>query len=80
MNCADLPRRSWEDSCPESKQTFSMGFYQLLPFVAITWFWGVCFRSQRQLLARLMREFSDGFFTVGAATVMLYGLRRTCLQ
>ena len=45
-----------------------MVFSQLFPFVAITRFWGVCFRSQRLRLARLMGEFSDGFLTVVAAT------------
>ena len=50
-------------------------FSQLFPFVALTRFWGVCFRSQRLRLARLMGEFSDGFFTVVAATAMLYWLR-----
>ena len=45
-----------------------MVFSQLLPFVAITWFGGVCFRSQRLRLARLMGEFSDGFLTVVAIT------------
>ena len=49
-------------------------FSQLLPFVALTRFWGVCFRSQRLRLARLRGEFSDGFLTVVAATTMLYGL------
>ena len=42
----------------------SMVFCQFLPFVAITRFWGVCFRSQRLGLARLRDEFLDGFFTV----------------
>ena len=50
-------------------------FSQLFPFVALTRFWGVCFRSQRLRLARLMGEFSDGFLTVVAATAMLYWLR-----
>ena len=50
-------------------------FSQFFPFVAITRFWGVCFRSQRLRLARLMGEFSDGFLTVVTATVILYGLR-----
>ena len=53
---------------------------KLLLFVAITRFWGVCFRSQRLRLARLMGEFSDGFLTVVAATALLYGLRSTLLQ
>ena len=52
-------------------------FSQLLSFVALTRFWGVCFRSQRLRLARLMDEFSDGFLTVVAATAPLYGLRST---
>ena len=52
-----------------------MVFSQLFPFVALTRFWGVCFRSQRLRLARLMGEFPDGFLTVVAATAMLYGLR-----
>ena len=46
-------------------------FSQFLPFVALTRFWGVCFRSQRLRLARLRGEFSDGFLTVVAATVLL---------
>ena len=54
-----------------------MVFSQLLPFVAITRFGGVCFRSQRLRLARLMGEFSDGFLTVVAVTTMRYGLRST---
>ena len=49
------------------------GFSQILPFVALTRFWGVCFRSQRPRLARLMGEFSDGFLTVVAA--MVFGLQ-----
>ena len=57
-----------------------MVFCQLLPFVAITRFWGVCFRSQRLRLACLMGEFSDGFLTVVAVTAMLYGLCSTLLQ
>ena len=40
-----------------------------------TRFSGVCFRSQRLRLARLMGELFDGFLTVVAATAMLYGLR-----
>ena len=56
------------------------GFSQILPLVALTQFWGVCFRSQRLHLARLMGEFSDGFLTVVAATVMLYWLRSALLQ
>ena len=63
-----------------SKQASSKVFSQFLPFVASTRFWGVCFRSQRQLLARLMGEFLDGFFTVVAATAMLYRLRGMFLQ
>ena len=51
-----------------------MFFSQFLPFVALTRFWGVCFRSQRLQLARLLGEFSDGFLTVVAFTAMLYGL------
>ena len=55
-------------------------FTQLLPLVSLAQLRGVCFRSQRLRLARLMGEFSDSFFTVVAATVMLYGLRSTLLQ
>ena len=66
--------------CLEVKQASSTVFSQLLPFVALTRFWGVCFRSQRLRLARLQGEFSDGFLTVVAATAMLYGLRSTWLQ
>ena len=53
-----------------------MVFFQLLSLIALTRFRGVCFRSQRLHLARLMGEFSDGFLTVVAATVMLYRLCR----
>ena len=54
-------------------------FSQLLSFVALTRFWGVCFRLQRLRLACLMGEFSDGFLTVVAATVMRYELRSPLL-
>ena len=57
-----------------------MVFSQLFPFVALTRFWGVCFRSQRLRLARLMGEFSDGFLTVTVATAILYRLRSALLQ
>ena len=57
-----------------------MVFSQLFPFVALTRFWGVCFRSQRLRLARLMGEFPDGFLTVVAATAMLCWLRSALLQ
>ncbi len=57
-----------------------MVFCQLLPLVAITRFWGVCFRSQRLRLACLMGELSDGFLTVVAARAMRYGLCSTLLQ
>ena len=53
--------------CAQGRLAVSTVFSQLLPFVAITRFWGVCFRSQRLRLARLMGEFSDGFLTVVAA-------------
>ena len=55
-------------------------FSQVFPLVAFTRFWGVCFRSQRLHLARLMGEFFDGFLTVVAATAMLYWLRSALLQ
>ena len=45
-------------------------FYQLFPLVALTQLRGVCFRSQRLRLARLMGEFFDGFLTVVAATAI----------
>ncbi len=61
-------------------QVSSTVFSQFLPFVALTRFWGVCFRSQRLRLARLRGEFTDGFLTVVAATAMLYGLCSTLLQ
>ena len=61
-------------------QASSTVFSQFLPFVALTRFWGVCFRSQRLRLARLMGEFSDGFLTVVAASAMLHGLDSTWLQ
>ena len=47
---------------------------QFLPFVALTRFRGVCFRSQRLRLARLTGEFLDGFLTV-AVTAIFYWLR-----
>ena len=59
-------------SCVTGRLASSTVFSQLFPFVAITRFWGVCFRSQRLQLARLMGEFPDGFLTVVAATAMLY--------
>ena len=62
-------------ACLVGRLASSTVFSYFLPFVALTRFWGVCFRSQRLRLARLMGEFSDGFFTVVAATAMLYGLR-----
>ena len=55
-------------SCTPIRQPSSTAFTQFLPFVALTRFWGVCFRSQRLRLARLMGEFPDGFLTVVAAT------------
>ena len=64
--------------CLEVKQASSTVFSQLLPFIALTRFWGVCFRSQRLRLVRLMGEFSDGFLTVVAAMAMLYGLLVPC--
>ena len=69
-----------ETSCTPSKWASSTVFSQLLPLVALTQLQGVCFRSQRLRLARLMGEFRDSFLTVVAATVMLYGLRSTLLQ
>ena len=66
-------------SCLWSRLASSTVFSQFLPFVALTQFWGFCFRSQRLRLARLMGEFSDSFLTVVAATAMLYGLRSTWL-
>ena len=62
----------WEYACRAGMQASSTVFSQFLPFVALTRFRGVCFRSQRLRLARLRGEFSDGFLTVVAATVMLY--------
>ena len=61
--------------CAQGKLASSTVFSQLFPFVAITRFWGVCFRSQRLRLARLMGEFSDGFLTVVAVTAILYWMR-----
>ena len=66
--------------CLEGRLAASTVFSQLFPFVALTRFWGVCFRSQRLRLAFLMGEFCDSFLTVVAATVMLYGLRSTLLR
>ena len=63
-----------------SRQASSIVFAQFLPFVAITRFWGFCFRSQRLRLARLRGEFSDGFLTVVAVTAMRHWLRSTLLQ
>ena len=70
----------WATSCKtcfSSRQASYTVFSQLFPLVALTRFWGVCFRSQRLRLARLMGEFSDGFLTVVAATAQLYGLHST---
>ncbi len=61
--------------CLLGMQASSTVFSQFLPFVALTRFWGVCFRSQRLRLARFRGEFSDGFLTVVAVTAMLYWLR-----
>ena len=61
--------------CFQGKLASSTVSSQVLPFIAITRFWGVCFRSQRLRLARLMGEFPDGFLTLVAVTVMRYGLR-----
>ena len=55
-------------------------FSQFLPFVSLTRFWGVCFRSQRLRFARLMDEFSGGFLTVVVTMGMLYGLPSTLLH
>ena len=66
--------------CLKGRLAASTVFSQLFPFVAITRFWGVCFRSQRLRLTRLISEFSDGFFTVVAITAMLYRLRSLLLQ
>ena len=63
-----------------SRPASSTVFSQFLPLVALTRFWGVCFRSQRLRLARLRGEFPDGFLTVVATATMLYGLRSTLLQ
>ena len=62
-------------SCVTGRLAASTVFSQPLLFVALTRFWGVCFRSQRLRLARLMGEFSDGFLTVVAITAMRCGLR-----
>ena len=62
------------------RRASSTVFTQLFPLVALTQLRGVCFRSQRLRLARLMGEFFDGFLTVVAATFMLHGLRSTLLQ
>ena len=62
----DRCRKRWR-----IRQASSTVFSQLLPFVALARFWGVCFRSQRLRLARLMGEFSDGFLTVLDAMDML---------
>ena len=61
--------------CSRSSLASFTVFYQLLTFVVLALFLGVCFRSQRLRLASLMGEFSDGFLTVVAATAMLYWLR-----
>ena len=66
--------------CAQGKLASSTVFFHLLLFAALTRYWGVCFRSQRLRLARLMGEFSDGFLTVVAAAAMLYWLRSTLLQ
>ena len=76
VNAVEAGREPWTVSLQfmflQGRLAFSTVFSQLFPFVAITRFWGVCFRSQRLRLARLMDEFFDGFFTVVAATAMLY--------
>ena len=74
------PARVWTTALCRSRQASSTVFTQLLPFVSLTRFLGFCFRSQRLRLARLLGEFPDGFFTVVAATAMLYGLCSTLLQ
>ena len=77
-----MARRGWLEHptyCFVGSRASSMVFSQLILFVALTRFLGVCFRSQRLRLARLMGEFSDGFLTVVAATAPLYGLRSTLL-
>ena len=66
--------------CLGGRPASSTVFSQLLPFFALTRFWGVCFRSQRLPLARLRGEFSDGFLTVVAATAMLDRLYSTWVQ
>ena len=66
-----FPCATSRSTCFSSSQAASTVFSQLFPFVALTRFWGVCFRSQRLRLARLRGEFSDGFLTVVAATAML---------
>ena len=65
-------------TCFSSSQASSTVFSQLFPFVAITRFWGVCFRSQRLRLARLMGEFPDGFLTVVAARPCSTGCTARC--
>ena len=65
--------------CAQGRLASSTVFSQFLLFVVLTRFWGVCFRSQRLRLARLMGEFSDGFLTVVASPVMLCGLCSTWL-
>ena len=75
LRAQKFPRATSGSACFSSRQASSTVFSQLFPFVALTRFWGVCFRSQRLRLARLMGEFSDGFLTVVATTAMLYWLR-----
>ena len=59
-------------TCFSSSQAASTVFSQLLLLIALTRFWGFCFRSQRLRLARLSGEFSDGFLTVVPAAAMLH--------
>ena len=75
LRAQKFPWATSRSTCFSSSRASSTVFSQLFPFVALTRFWGVCFRSQRLRLARLMGEFSDGFLTVVAATVIRYGLR-----
>ena len=52
---ATQPDNSVKDLC-ECSQASSTVISQFLPFVALTRFWGVCFRSQRPTVSPLERR------------------------
>ena len=66
-------------ACALGSRSSPTVFYQFFPFVAITRFCGVFFRSQRLRLARLMGEFSDGFLSMIVALPCSIGYA-TCFR